>query len=50
MAFKQFRVSISGNGFMERIIIEANNIPQAREFAVARYPGCRINGISQIYA
>ena len=46
MAFKQWKVRIIGKGCTsDDVIIEATNIPQAREFAEARYPGAKIGAI-----
>ena len=46
MAFKPWKVKIIGKGCAsDEVIIEATNIPQARQFAEARYPGCKIGGI-----
>lgn len=50
MAFRPFRVHIIGkNSQSEHVIIEATNPPQAREFAAARYPGCRIGSVQTSY-
>lgn len=46
MAFKPFKVKIIGKGCTsDEVIIEATNIPQARQFAEGRYPGCKIGAI-----
>ena len=46
MAFKPWKVKIIGKGCAsDEVIIEATNIPQAREFAAARYPGAKIGAI-----
>ena len=48
MAFKTFIVQVVGKGCTsDRVTIEATNIPQARQFAESRYPGCKIGGIRQ---
>ena len=47
---KQFRCNIvynDGNP-AEQVIIEANNPPQARDFAEARYPGGRCTAANQL--
>ena len=49
MAFKQFKVKVIGkNSQSDYVIIEANNHPQAREFAEARFPGCRIGSVNTL--
>ena len=50
MAFKQFKCTVifsNGNPAIEPII-EANNPPQARDFAEARYPGGRCTAANQL--
>ena len=43
MAFKPFKVHVIGKGCQsDHVIIEATNIPQARKFAEARFPDCKI--------
>ena len=46
MAFKPFKVKIIGKGCTsDEVIIEATNVPQARQFAEARYPDCKIGAV-----
>ena len=46
MAFKPFKVHVIGKGCQsDHVIIEATNIPQARKFAEARYPDCKIGAV-----
>ena len=46
MAFKPWKVRIIGKGAAsDDVIIEATNITQARQFAKARYPDCKIGAI-----
>ena len=50
MANKQFKCTVifnNGNPAQEPII-EANNPPQAREFAEARFPGGRCTAANQL--
>lgn len=42
----KFKVVDGGNSFSETI--EAINPPQAKKFAEARYPGCRLYGFNQV--
>ncbi len=43
----QFKVNVITKGAGGRhVIIEAVNRPQAREFAEARYPGCKIGSVN----
>jgi len=45
----QFKCHVSSKGAGSRpVIIEAINAPQAREFAEARYPGCKIAGVNRV--
>jgi len=46
MAFKSFRVHLIGKGgASDHIIIQATNIPQARQFAKDQYPSMKIGSI-----
>ena len=46
---KTFKVQVVTKGAGSTpVYIEAVNRPQAREFAEARYPGCRIAGVNQV--
>ena len=46
MAFKPWKVRIIGKGCTsDEVIIQATNIPQARQFAESRYPGAKIGAI-----
>jgi hypothetical protein len=48
--FKQWEVNVITKGAGGRqVIIEAINIPQARQFAEARYPGCKIGYVRSHY-
>ncbi len=48
MSVKNFKVQVVTPGAGSRTVdIEAINRPQAKTFAEARYPGCRIAGIRQ---
>ena len=48
MSVKNFKVQVLTPGAGSRTVdIEAINRPQAKTFAEARYPGCRIAGIRQ---
>jgi hypothetical protein len=45
----QFKVHVVTKGAGSKpVIIEAVNVPQAREFAEARYPGCNIAGVNRV--
>ncbi len=44
-----YKVNVVTPGAGSRpVMIEAVNRPQAREFAEARYPGCRIAGVNRV--
>ena len=44
-----YKVNVITEGAGGRhVMIEAVNRPQAREFAEARYPGCRIGSVNQV--
>ncbi len=44
-----YRVNVITKGAGgQHVMIEAVNRPQAREFAEARYPGCRIGSVNQV--
>ena len=47
---KRYKFTVSGNGNQFTEVIEAVNPPQARQFAEARYPGCRLYGFNQVYS
>jgi len=47
---KRYKFNVSGNGTNFTEVIEAVNPPQARQFAEARYPGCRLSGFNQVYS
>ena len=43
---KDYRVNVIAPGTGSReVIIEAVNVPEARQFAEARYPGARIGAV-----
>ena len=45
----QFKVTVSTKGAgSQKIVIDAINAPQAKEFAAARYPGCNIGGANRV--
>ena len=45
---KTFKVHVVTPGAGSNVVhIEAVNQPQARQFAQARYPGCKIAGVNQ---
>ena len=46
---KKYKFTVSGKGNQFTQIIEAVNPPQAREFAEARYPGCKLYGFNQVF-
>ncbi len=43
-----YKVNVITKGAGSQVVmVEAVNRPQARDFAEARYPGCRIGGINR---
>ena len=46
---KRYKFTVSGKGASFQEVIEAVNPPQARQFAEARYPGCKLYGFNQVY-
>ena len=45
----QFKCQVNPKGAGSYpVIIEAINAPQARQFAEARYPGCKIAGVNRV--
>ena len=51
MANKTYKVTITFNNGnpAQQLIVEANNPPQAKDFAEARYPGCTARGANQVF-
>ena len=50
MANKTYKVTVTfkGGNPAQQVLIEANNPPQARDFAEARYPGGTAHGANQV--
>ena len=44
---KTFKFTVSGKGYSSEEIIEAVNPIEARRFAEARFPGCKLYGFNQ---
>ena len=51
MANKTYKVTITFNNGnpAQQVLIEANNPPQARDFAEGRYPGGTARGVNQVF-
>ncbi len=45
---KRFKFTVSGKGYSTTEIIEAVNPSEARRFAEARFPGCKLFGFNQV--
>jgi hypothetical protein len=45
---KQYKFTVSGRGYSTEEIIEAVNPREAKRFAEARYPGCKLYGFNQV--
>mgnify|MGYP003680455999 CR=1 FL=1 len=45
---KTFKFTVSGKGYSTTELIEAINPVEAKRFAEARYPGCRLYGFNQV--
>ena len=50
MALKTYKVVVIHEGAGTTTeYVEAVNVPEARRFAEARFPGCRLGGVNQSY-